>query len=55
MNGLMLNVLIAEKMQKENQILCQDGLDLVDIGSDTWMPTMISSLSLQKKNNIGRM
>jgi hypothetical protein len=55
MNGLMLNVLIAEKMRKENQILCQDGLDLADIGLDIWMHTMIKSLSLQKKSSIGRM
>jgi hypothetical protein len=55
MNGLMLNVLIAEKMRKENQILCQDGLEVVGIGLDIWMHITISSLWLQKKSNIGRM
>jgi hypothetical protein len=42
-------------MLKENQILCLDGLDLVDIGLDIWMHIMIKSLSLQKKSSIGRM
>jgi predicted ATPase len=55
MSGLMLNVLIAEKMQKENQILCQDGLEVADIGLDTWMLIMIKSLFLQKRSSIGRM
>jgi hypothetical protein len=55
MNGLMLNVLIAEKMQKENQILCQDGLEVAGIGLDIWMHIMINSLYHQKKSNIGRM
>jgi hypothetical protein len=42
-------------MQKENQILCQDGLEVADIGLDIWMHIMISSLSLQKKNSTGKM
>ena len=55
MNGLMLNVLTVEKMQKENQIQCQDGLDRVDIGLGIWMHIMIKSLYHQKKSNTGRM
>jgi hypothetical protein len=41
-------------MQKENQILCLDGLEVVGIGLDIWMLIMIKNLFLQRKNNTGR-
>jgi hypothetical protein len=43
------------KMQKENQILCHDGLEVVGIGLGIWMHIMIKNLLLQRKNSIGRM
>jgi hypothetical protein len=45
----------VEKMQKENQILCLDGLEVVGIGLGIWMRIMINSLYLRRKSSIGRM